>query len=160
MEIIECRDNFGRIVRLPKAKFKLRPSVYGLIKNQGKILVLNTRSSGLFWFPGGGVESGETNEQALRREIIEETGITDIKIERLIDNFKNYFYYEPTDEALDCNLFFYECSTKTTAVKSNEEIADIEVKDLRWVAPQEIRPGMITDLNDKLISLIGTLSFD
>jgi 8-oxo-dGTP diphosphatase len=49
----------------------------GIIEYQGKfLLVKNASSSGDFWcLPGGGIESGEDVVSALRREIIEETGV-------------------------------------------------------------------------------------
>jgi len=51
-----------------------------LIRHDGALL-LSTRPEGKpypgFWeFPGGKLEAGETVEQALRRELIEELGIT------------------------------------------------------------------------------------
>ena len=51
-------------------------SVAGLVKNeQGQVLMILSPDRG--WeYPGGMVEQGETLQEALRREILEETGVT------------------------------------------------------------------------------------
>lgn len=53
--------------------------VAGLIREEGKVLLTQRkpgRHLGLSWeFPGGKVEEGETDEEALRRELREELGI-------------------------------------------------------------------------------------
>lgn len=46
--------------------------------------------SGHWEFPKGHIEEGESNEETVRREVAEETGINDIKI---IPGFKKYIKY-------------------------------------------------------------------
>ena len=62
---------------IPKQK-NLRV-VAGLIREGGKVLLTQRkpgRHLGLHWeFPGGKVEAGETDEEALRRELREELGL-------------------------------------------------------------------------------------
>lgn len=62
----------------------LIPAVSAVCIDGGRVLlVLRGRapSEGLYAFPGGRVESGETPEAALRRELKEETGLDAIRYE-------------------------------------------------------------------------------
>jgi len=60
-------------------QLSMQTVVAGLIWSEGKLLIAQRRASGphpLAWeFPGGKVESGETEQQALIRELEEELGI-------------------------------------------------------------------------------------
>jgi ADP-ribose pyrophosphatase YjhB (NUDIX family) len=52
--------------------------VYGLVRCEGKVLLIKKGRgpyNGMYDLPGGGVEFGETPEQTLRREFMEETGL-------------------------------------------------------------------------------------
>ncbi len=57
----------------------MRRSIAGIVIKNGKILVAKRKEGGaigLRWeFPGGKVESGEKDEEALRREFDEEFGV-------------------------------------------------------------------------------------
>jgi len=55
-----------------------RSCAYGVATNNGKVLLTVDRGKDgreVWWLPGGGIDEGETHEDALRREINEETGL-------------------------------------------------------------------------------------
>lgn len=157
MEIIKCKNNFGKIVDLPKEKFQPRPSVYAILRNGNFILTCRNKSNGKLWFPGGGVDEGESNEQALLRECLEETGITNIDILKFLGDFRNYFYYEPEDLAMDAHLYFYECTTTEEKVKANEEVDDDESFDFKWVPIDQIAQDDLADLNENIYNILKSL---
>jgi ADP-ribose pyrophosphatase YjhB (NUDIX family) len=70
--MIECITHYGHKKLLPKDKLTFRPSVYAIIVDNGKVLLLNTRHTGRYSLPGGGIDIGETLEVALKREDREE----------------------------------------------------------------------------------------
>jgi len=74
-----------------------------IIKDNKILTIKRTKPEGIFWvFPGGGVEEGETNEEALIRECREELGV-DVKIDNLFCEMdskipktfgqREYFYF-------------------------------------------------------------------
>ncbi len=73
IKIMKCRDINGRESEVPINKFKFRPSVYGILIEDDKILL--SRQWDGYDFPGGGIDIDETIEEALKREFVEETGI-------------------------------------------------------------------------------------
>jgi ADP-ribose pyrophosphatase YjhB (NUDIX family) len=55
------------------------PSVEAIIVKDGKLLFLrrkNDPANGQWWFPGGRIRMGESIEEALLRDVKEETGLT------------------------------------------------------------------------------------
>ena len=51
-----------------------RPGSYGIITEGEKIALVRIIGWGKYFLPGGGIDEGETPEEALRRESQEETG--------------------------------------------------------------------------------------
>jgi len=101
-----------------------------IINNKGKILILRRSSAeyyaGLWDFPGGTVEKGETLQQAGIREVKEESGL-EIKLE------KDYFYvYHYQDKELDIYGF------KADFVNGNVVLSE-EHTEFKWISKDEYK---------------------
>lgn len=73
MKTVRSRDKDGNFHDVPVGDVVFRPSAYGIIIADGKIL-LSKQWDG-YDFPGGGIEISETIHEALVREVWEETGM-------------------------------------------------------------------------------------
>jgi len=100
-----------------------------VIWRDGQVLIAQRPPRGLLgglWeFPGGKQETGESLEQALRREIREELG-AEIAVERLLGVFRHaYSHFRVTLHAFHCRLLV-------------GEPRPLEATALRWVNPQAL----------------------
>lgn len=102
--------------------------VAAIIKNKDKILATK-RGYGEFinmWeFPGGKIESGETKEQALVREIKEE-----LNIEISVDKFAIDIEYQYPNFYLFMSCFM--CSIKEGSIEL------LEHNDGKWITKEEL----------------------
>jgi len=142
MSMVECRTLFGEKILLPSDRLIFRPSVYAIIRHEDHVLLLNMRSTGKLFLPGGGSEVGEWLEEALHREVREETGL-EIEIERFVAFKEDFFYYNPSDFAFHGLMFFYLCKPLTFELAADDQIEDDEVDAPRWVSIDQLRPERI-----------------
>lgn len=68
--------------KLTDKKYDFRETCFGICEMNGKMLLVKKNEQ--FSFIGGGLDKGETHEECLRREFIEESGYELIKIKPFI----------------------------------------------------------------------------
>lgn len=109
-----------------------------IIKKDDKILIASRKNGefkGMFEFPGGKVEPGETSKEALIREIQEELDVT-VKIDEF---FMNVNYQYPTF-VLDMDCFI--CSLADEQIKLNVHDTikwiSLDEQNINWI-PADIQ---------------------
>jgi len=115
--------------------------VAGFLRKEDRFLLVrrpvNKKRGGLWEFPGGKVENGETLESAIKRELEEELGIK-TKVRRFLSKI-NYKYPEGEIE-----LILLE-------IDSKEEPILKEALELRWVNFEEIKEIELCPADKKLL---------
>ena len=110
-------------------------AVGAVVVSDGALLMVQRDqepAKGLWTLPGGRVEHGEYIEDALRREVSEETGI-DIEVDRLLGIFE--VVGDPHFVILDF---------LATAAAQMEPRAATDVAQARWVALDEVETMELT----------------
>jgi len=80
-------NQFG--TKEPGVEYKDRPGVYALILREDGLFCVTENAQGNYSLPGGGVDEGESDEQALRRELQEEI-VRDIALLQFVGESKQY----------------------------------------------------------------------
>ncbi len=129
---------------------KLMPivSVEALIVIDDCLLFLkrnNTPAKGQWWFPGGRIHWGESLEDALRREVKEETGL-ELNAHKLINVYSRVF-----PERHDITIA-YLCTCKKGKINLNDEHSEHELfKDI----PADLHPYLLETIRDSKWKKIG-----
>ena len=106
-------------------------TVGALIFKAGQVLMVKTHKwSNLWGIPGGKIKRGESSEDALRREIREETNLTidQIKFVLVQDCIDSKEFYKPAHFV----LLNYACQAlEPVDVRLNDE-----AEEFRWLSPE------------------------
>ncbi|SDL88851.1 NUDIX hydrolase [Sediminibacillus halophilus] len=97
---------FGR--KEKDKQYNFRPGVYGLLINEENSLAVIETENGKFFLPGGGIEAGETHQECLKREAIEEMGM-EIAVGSFIGCAQQYFYSTNQCKYMLSEGHFYSC---------------------------------------------------
>jgi len=130
---ILCRDIHGNVHLVDQDKLIKRSASYALIVQDQKLLLVCDRSGNNRWdFPGGGVDPGEDSLLALRREVLEETGLQVVGEPELICSFIEYFYDIDGQAGWESQRSYYKVTTSGTAntTGNDDDITAIQSFDL------------------------------
>ncbi|MEL0231628.1 MAG: NUDIX hydrolase [Hyphomicrobiales bacterium] len=94
-----------------------------IVHNQNVLLVKKNAADNIWSFPGGAVELGETLQNALIREVYEETSI-EVDVLRLITNSDVIRVDDKNDFRLHYVLSIYECSYIRGEPKFGDDVID------------------------------------
>lgn len=123
----------------------------GLIVREGHYLIarrkIGTHLGGLWEFPGGKCEPGESLEDCLRRELREELGI-DVSPPVHFRTIR-HDYPEKTVE-----LHFFRC-----AISRGEALA-LDCEEIRWVVPDDMTDYEFPPADRPLIEALKTVTGD
>ncbi len=141
---------------IEKSRLSFRPSAYALTVHEGKVLMTIMRSTGKFTSPGGGVDIGETLEDALKREVMEECGV-EVVIERQLFFKERFFYYQPLDKAWQVIMCFFLCrSTKVFEISPEFDPSDKDDESIKpqWVDISSLRAEDFQVCGEEIVKML------
>jgi ADP-ribose pyrophosphatase YjhB (NUDIX family) len=111
------------------AKAQFRVGVFGVILQDGKVLLGRRRDIDWWNLPGGGMELGETVDEALCREVLEETGL-EVRVGRLVG-----VYSKPQKQEV---VLTFLCEITGGTLRETEETVES-----RFFAPDALPPNTL-----------------
>ena len=106
-----------------------------MLGDGGTIALVFSKNSQSWLFPKGRVDTGETDEEAARREIAEETGLTDLElIDDLGEFVRPFVSYEKhaQGDAKEIKMFLF------AAPAHAELMPTLEIEKAHWVPFREV----------------------
>ncbi len=112
-------------------KFDFRETCFGICERDGKILLTKKIKKNEIAMVGGGIEKGETHEECLRREFLEESGYIIEHIEELCS--VDCYWLAGGKWPMESLANFYIVELSMDAVKPTEE-----GNEPVWVSIEEV----------------------
>ena len=105
-----------------------------IIIENGHVLFAGNERESYFYSIGGGVHIGESAEEAVKREVLEETGV-EYEVERLAFIHENFFDGDGTLEGRECHeiaLYFLMKPRGTQELNSNSYTQGVK-ENMYWL---------------------------
>lgn len=137
---------------MPARTDRQRVAAYGVAQRGGEVLLVRASSTtgipGTWWLPGGGVLFGETPEECLVREFLEETGLA-VRRHRLLDVVSDVADLVREPVRLHSIRIIYDVEVDPGPVRVE---AEGSTDDVRWVHGRDLRELSLTPWLERLAS--------
>lgn len=105
----------------------------------GTVALVHNAETGTWTFPKGGIESGETDEEAARREIEEETSLADLEYIDDLGSYARTYGGKPGGAQKIIHLFLYAAPRGALLAPANE------IAQAIWVPHREVAMKLTID---------------
>lgn len=116
-----------KIIIGKKTKCDYRKTCYGIVLKNDKLLVVYSEKEHDYSLVGGGIESGESLENALKREFIEESGYLIEKLEEFVNI--DCFWVKRNGKTMETDAIF--CFVKVNEFEIRKPTEDFHLP--KWV---------------------------
>lgn len=123
-----------------------------IIYREGKILMQQRKDNGSWGYVGGAVELGEIVEEAAKREMFEESGLTALSLDLYgVFSGPELCHVYPDGNEVHIIDIVYTCNNFTGLLKPQET----EVLDLRWFDFDDIPSNLSKPIKPALLKFIS-----
>jgi len=126
-----------KVIRPDHKLITSRPSAYGLVLRDEKILFSRCAHTGLLDLPGGEIEQGETINECIEREGLEETGYRLRRIsQEPVAVLERQFYWSGTDQYFMSLMLIYPANVVGEPEPDWKPDDSNEVSEVVWAMAQ------------------------
>lgn len=153
-----AHDFDGNEHEVELSQLRWRPSAYGIVIKDGKLLLLKQING--YDLPGGGVDIGEGLEAAVTREIKEETGITAANPRLIAATTSFYVPFSMPDHPMQAVMLYYSCDYESGDLSKDgfDEGEQIYAEGPEWLPLEglkDIKIGTSVDFRGYVKQALG-----
>lgn len=141
---VTCYDIDGQPMEFLASQLSWRPSAYGLIIEDGRVLLCRVKNKDWdgYVVPGGAVEIHETVEAAVRREVFEETNLT-VEVVQLLGCYSSFFFMPYSNKPCNALMTYWLCRP-VSGSPSSDNLETIEQGFMQ--APEWVDVARLPDI--------------